>query len=253
MTRTWLVLGSLAAILAVGFGTINVIGLLAHEERTETATFAAGGVTRLDLVADNGSVEVVGADTDEITVIAEISHGLSRTRHRAAIEGDTLVVRSSCPWISEWCSVDYRIEVPAELDVQLDIEDGRLAVRDVAGAVRVDGDSDSIELTRLAGDVEASTDDGNVVARGLRSASVQADSDNGRVSLTFASAPTTVQASTDHGRVEVVVPDGSETYRVDLETDFGSTDIGVRTDPDSSRRITGSSDSGDVTVRYPTG
>jgi DUF4097 and DUF4098 domain-containing protein YvlB len=82
---------------------------------------------------------------------------------------------------------------------------------------------------------------------------VAADSDNGRVSLAFASAPTTVTATSDNGRVEVVVPDTADTYRVDAQTDTGSTDVGVRTDPTSDRSITAETDNGSVSVRYPSG
>src|SRR5690606_31233541 len=105
----------------------------------------------------------------------------------------------------------------------------------------------------LSGDLQASTDNGRVEATGLRSAAVSARSHNGRVSLTFAEAPQVVDATTSNGRVEIVVPDDATPYLVDIDTDHGSTDVGVRTDPTSDRRIHGRSHNGDVTVRYPTG
>ncbi len=49
-----------------------------------------------------------------------------------------------------------------------------------------------------------------------------ADTDNGRVQLEFAAAPTTVVATTNNGWVEVVVPDDGTAYRVDVQTDNGS-------------------------------
>ena len=95
--------------------------------------------------------------------------------------------------------------------------------------------------------------DGSVIGTGLRSAAVDADSDNGSVRLTFAEPPRNVEATTDNGSVEVVVPDDDTTYLVDIDSQHGSTDIGVRTDPDSDRLVRGRTQNGNVTVRYPTG
>jgi DUF4097 and DUF4098 domain-containing protein YvlB len=253
MQRAWIIIGSLITVAALGFGTLNVVGLLAHEEVTETATFDGSAVEVVDIGTDNGSIEIVGGTGDEIRLVVEISHGIRRTSHRAAVDGSTLVVRSSCPILSSWCHVDYRLEVPAEVALVARIDNGRLTVRDLDGGVDVDGDNGSIELTRLSGSVTASTDNGRLVATGLRSGTVLADSDNGRVSLGFAEPPSTVQATTDNGSVEIVLPVGSESYRVDVDTHHGSTDVGVRTDPSSDRVIVGRTNNGSVTVRYPTG
>lgn len=249
----WLGIGSLLTVAAVGFGTIQTVSALAHDEHTETATFAADGVTLLDVENDTGSVEVTGGDVDEITVVSEISDGLFATSHRVEVAGSTLVVRSGCPQLSTWCEVDHRIVVPADLDVVVSVDNGRLTVRDLAGDVEADGDNGRIELVRLSGDVVAETDNGRLTATGLRSASVHADSDNGSVSVTFAEPPSAVTATTDNGSVEVIVPETDDAYRADVSTDHGSRDVGIRTDPDGDRSIVAETNNGSVTVRYPSG
>jgi hypothetical protein len=251
--RAWLIGGSVLTVLVLVGATLNAVGLVAREDETVTTEFDASGLAGIDVRAETGSIEVVGTDTDVVRLTVELTHGLRRTGHRAEVEGDTLVVRSSCPIISQWCEADYRLEVPAALAVRAGIDDGRLTIRDIDGPVDADGDDGRVELVRLSGDVVADTDNGSVVATGLRSEVVDADSDNGSVRLTFAEPPRSVDATTDNGDVEVVVPDDDTTYLVDIDTDHGSTDIGVRTDPDSDRRIFGRSHNGSVTVRYPTG
>jgi hypothetical protein len=253
MKRAWIVVGSILTVGVIGFSTANAVSLLAHDEDVETSTFAAGDVTELDIDASNGSIEIVGDDVERITVVAEISHGLRPTRHRAEVEGSTLVVRSSCTWIPIWCGVDYHVTVPADLLITASADNGRLTVRDITGDVTADSDNGSVELVRLSGVVRASSDNGRVTGTGLRSPSIEADTDNGRVSLTFAESPTTVIATSDNGRVEVVVPDTTDTYLVEAQTDNGSTDVGVRTDPESDRTILAATDNGSVTVRYPAG
>jgi hypothetical protein len=254
MQRFWIIAGSLLTVAALVFATLNIVSLVAHEEVTETATFDAAGIDLLDVQTDNGTIEVVGADVDEISVVADISHGLLRTEHRAEVEGGTLVVGASCADLSfSWCSVDYDIVVPRDLVVDADADNGRVTLRDLAGDVTVDSDNGRIELLRVGGSVRASTDNGSVEGTGLRGPEVTATSSNGSVRLSFAEAPTMVTARTSNGSVEVTVPHDDTAYRVELDTDHGSTDAGVRTDPDSRHVIIATTSNGSARVQYATG
>ncbi|HEX2048817.1 MAG TPA: DUF4097 family beta strand repeat-containing protein [Acidimicrobiales bacterium] len=251
--RAWVVGGSIVAALALVFGVFQVVNVLARERTTEVQAFPASGVRLLDVSSPNGTVEVLGGDVDEITVTARISHGLRRTSHRAAVEGNVVRVRSSCPVLSTWCGVEYRITVPGDVAVAADVSNGRLIVRDVAGGVRADATNGAVELARLSGDLDVSTDNGRVESTGLRSDRVVARTANGRVRLEFSESPTAVEARSANGRVDVVLPNTTDAYRVDLDTDNGSTDAGVRTDPSSGRSVVARTNNGDVTVRYATG
>ncbi|MEJ7583757.1 MAG: hypothetical protein WKF43_06615 [Acidimicrobiales bacterium] len=254
MHRLWLLVGSFLTVAALGFATFNVVSVMAHEEMTVDATFPAAGLSSVRLDTESGRVEIVGDDVEEITLVAEISHGIRRTGHEATVDGDTLVVRSDCPTLpTVWCRVAYRLVVPGDLASDVHTDDGRLILRDLRGDVRADGDSGSVVLARLSGDVDASTDDGSVRATGLGGATVAARSTHGAVRLSFADAPTAVTARTSDGAVEVVVPDDDATYRVDVDNFVGSTDTAIRIDPGSDRSITATTDNGSVTVRYPTG
>lgn len=251
--RAWIVAGSIVAALALLMGTVQIISAFARERTTEVEIFPAADLRLLDVRSPNGSVEVFGGAVDEITITARISHGLRRTEHRATVEGNVLRVRSSCPFPSTWCGVDYRIAVPAELAVAVDVDNGRVIVRDLSGGVRAVGQNGSIELARLSGDLDVSTHNGELDSAGLRSDRVVARTHNGRLRLQFSEPPSAVEARSDNGRVDVVLPTTADAYRVDLDTDNGSTDIGVRTDPRSDRSIVGRTRNGDVTVRYATG
>ena len=252
MERAWLAIGSVVTVAALAWGSYSIIGLLAHEEVTERAAFDPAGIDRIDIGNDDGSIEIQADDVDEISLVAEISHGLRRTGHRAEVQGSTLVVRGSCPHWTTWCEVDYRLVVPSDLDVVVDIDNGRLTLRDLEGDVEVRADNGPIDLERITGDVRARTSNGRVDAAGLRSDRATASSSNGGVTLAFAQPPTSVRASTSNGSVEVVVPDGPERYQVRADTDHGATDVDVRTDPASDRSIDAETSNGSVTVRYAT-
>ncbi len=256
MGRLWILVGSVVTVAVLAFATYNVVNRIAHEEVTERASFSADGVDLVRLHNESGRVEIVGEDVDEISLVAEVSHGLRRTVTHADLEGDTLVVDMDCPTgIPVWCAVDYRLVVPHDVALDVRNENGHLTIRDIDGDVRAHGDNGSTELARLSGDVDVQTINGSLTAGGLTTDDVEARSRHGSVRLTFAEAPTAVSARTNSGNVEVVVPDDEAVYRVDAEVDGfgGSADTAVRTDPESDPTIVARSSHGSVTVRYPTG
>jgi hypothetical protein len=248
----WLAAGSVLTVAAFGWGTFNIVDLLAHEVRTVTEVVDAEGVSMIDIDNSIGRVFVTGTDTDQVTIVARISDGLRATGNSSRVVDDRLEIRASCPLFgSMWCSVDYQIEVPAGIDLDINADDGRVEVVDVRGALAVDDDNGSIDIRGADGPLRATTDNGSIDATGVRSATVFADSDNGSVEIVMATPPQQLEASTDNGSVTVVLPDTSDTYAVDADTDNGSVRNDVRTDPSSARTITLSSDNGNVTVRYP--
>ena len=248
----WLAAGSVLTIGAFGWGAFNVVDLLAHEVRTETEVVEAEGVSVIDIDNTNGRVVVTGTDTDQITIVARISDGLRATGHSYQVVDDRLAIRATCPlFASMWCSVDYDIEVPAGIDLDINADDGSVEVVDMRGALTIDNDNGSIDIQGAVGPLRATTDNGSIDATGVRSETVSADSDNGSVEIVMVSPPRELEATTDNGRVDVVLPDTPDAYAVDAATDNGRVRNDVRTDPAGSRTITLSSDNGNVTLRYP--
>jgi hypothetical protein len=247
-----LAVGSILTVGAFGWGTLNVVELLAHGVTTVTEVFDADGIATIDIDNSNGRVVVTGTETDEITIVARVSDGLRATGHSNRVVDDRLEIRGTCPVLgSMWCSVTYRIEVPADVDVDIDADNDRVEVVDMRGALTIDNDNGSIDIRGADGPLRATTSNGSIDATGIRSATVFADSDNGSIEITMAVPPRQLEASTSNGSVTVVVPDTPDAYAVDADSDNGSVRNDVRTDPASSRTITLSSDNGNVTLRYP--
>lgn len=250
----WRIGGSLAAVGVLGFGTMQSVSQLAHEEETVVRHFDGADLRTVDVRNSAGSVHIVGSDSDEVTVRARVSHGLRSTGESARMDGDRLVLRGSCPVMgSNFCTVRYTVEVPDDVDVYVRADD-RISVSDVTGDVDASTDNGRVEAARIDGDVVLVSDNGRVVGTDLRAGTARADSDNGRVELGFLAAPRTVSATSDNGSVEVVLPRTDDYYRIDeVSSDNGTAATPeIRIDPDSDRTITASSDNGDVTVRYPT-
>ncbi len=268
MRRTWLVLGSVVAVVLLGFGTLQAVNQLAHGSDTAASMFE-GDISSVEISLDRGSVRVVGSASRgdaggraAVTVTAQIDHGLFGTAHTEELVDDRLVLDASCPkLVSRFCNVDYTVEVPQGVAVIAHVSRGHINVSNVHGSVDLSTEHGDIDVERIGGDAYLSTRHGDVRAvdmgigdMGIGDVGVGemvAGSEHGDVTLDFTRAPREVQASSRHGDVEVVVPDGSGPYALDLSTDRGSTSSSVRTDPDAGLRIEAGSRHGDVTVRYP--
>lgn len=247
----WVILGSLLVVAGLMWGTYNVVSLLAHEERITTETFAATdlGITAIDVGSAEGTVQIVGSEGDDVVVVSEISRGIRDTGVRSEVVGATLELANTCPILgSEWCWVNYTIELPRDLDVIVDADD-RVTVRNVAGDVRIDTDNGRATLSSISGAVSVDADNGRVEGTNLSGATADVRADNGRVELTFSEPPDLVVAESDNGSIDIAVPPIDGAYRVEADTDNGSQNIDIANDPESSRVIRVRSDNGSVTVR----
>lgn len=252
MRRTWMVAGSIAAVIMLGFGTIQAVGLVAREESTVRQEFDAAELAGVEVTSDNGDVRVIGDETTTVRVVIRLEQGWSRIDRVARVEGDRLVLSASCPFLGgPFCSADYEVHVPPGIAVAARSDNGDASVTDVDGDATVSSSNGDVAGSRLGGVVRLGTDNGNVEGLDLRGRSVKGTSSNGDVELNFDLPPADVEVESSNGDVEVVVPRGDELYAVDATTDNGDARTPVRTDPSGRRRIVARSDNGDVTVRYP--
>lgn len=245
----WRVAASVAAVALVLWGTSQALTVLAHREERFTTSFPTVGVSTLEVDVASGSADVVAGDVDEITVTTRVSEGFRRTGHVQEVRGDRLVLTGTCPLFgSTFCSVHYDVVVPADLAVVADVADGRLSVEGLRGPVTAVTDDGSIEVRGVEGDLVLDSDNGSIRGDGLVAATVEASTENGSVTLGFATPPDLVVAGSENGSVEVRVPPVAGDYRVEADTDNGSSEVGVATDPGSDRLVRVTTDNGDVRV-----
>lgn len=245
----WVLAGSVLAAVLLVATTYRFVEVLAHEEHDRTWVVTEP-VTTLDIHhSGDGSVHVIGAPVDVVTIDARVSDGLRATAYDHRVVGDVLEVTASCPnFGSTWCRVDYVVEVPHGTVVRMRA-DGGARVESVTADVEVRSEG-SIDVSGLTGAVLLASENGSVRAVGLRSEVVDARSSNGSVRVSTDVAPRSVVARSDNGSVEVLVPRTADRYAVDVDSRNGRTTNEVGTDPLAERRLTARSDNGSVRVAY---
>jgi hypothetical protein len=247
----WIALGSIFAAATLLYGVYSVVQLLAYA-KTSTSTTFTEDVRSIDVRNGAGKTRIVATDDDEIVVEASITYGLQKPDNEATVEGDQLVVRSSCPTFSQWCNVSYTILVPKDVDVVVRGSGGGITVEGIAGAIDASSSGGGVRVTDVSGSLRLRSSGGGITGERVRSETVDANASGGGVRISFAAPPRDVAVHSSGGGVTIVVPPVADGYNIQASSSGGSVRTSeVRHDPASDRRIEVSSSGGGVTVRPP--
>ncbi|WP_433439776.1 DUF4097 family beta strand repeat-containing protein [Nonomuraea sp. CA-141351] len=215
-----------SALLLTGCGLASIAG----PDRHHTVTYqVTDKVTKLQL--KSGAGDTVVTETDGTAVrVTETKNWRADDEPKAEhkVEGEALLLSYDCQ--SDWgsCSVDYKVEIPKGMAVDLDCGSGNITLRG------------------LTGRLDAKLGSGDLDATGLGGKQVFAETGSGNIELKYASTPDSAELKAGSGDIVLNVPDGA----YDLNTKMGSGDakVSVKDDDSSPHKISLTAGSGDVTV-----
>ena len=235
-------LAAAATVLVVGgFGGC---GFLQPPRQFSDETTIDDTIASIELTDPAGSVTVRGVvGATETSIERRVSYfGQERSIGEThSVGGDTLEL-GGC---GRRCSIAYVIEVPDGVDVNGSTANGSIRLRAV-GEVDVQTNNGRIELEDIAGDVQVETSNGRIDGRDLNGDGVRAVTSNGAIQLELGTGQD-VEARTSNGGIRITVPEG-DTYRVTADTSNGRTDIGVANDADGRFSLELHTSNGPITV-----
>ncbi|NUP78298.1 MAG: DUF4097 family beta strand repeat protein [Nonomuraea sp.] len=226
--KTIVVAGGLlaSALLLTGCG-IEAIGGSTNQDTVSYEV--TDKVSKLQLQSGAGDTVITETTGNAIRVIETLRwRGDDKPEPQHKVEGEALFVTYDCP--SNWgsCSVDYKIEVPKGLAVDLDSGSG------------------DITLRTLSGRLDAQLGSGDLDGTGMAGKQVYVKTGSGNVELKYTAAPDTLELDAGSGDVALHLPD----VAYDVKKDIGSGDasVTVKSDPASPHKMSLTLGSGDVTV-----
>ncbi|GAB2572501.1 DUF4097 family beta strand repeat-containing protein [Kribbella endophytica] len=223
---------------------------LTEEAKATQGSYPVQG-TSLTVVSKSSDIEVVAGDVREIKVERKFKKTVFGSDPDESYRDGKLEVKANgCTFMSFGCATDYVITVPKDLKVSVDNTSGTVKVSDVAEIGKLKTTSGDIEVHGGGGEMTLDATSGDIEGTALTATTVHGKTTSGKVELTFVSAPQEVRAQGTSGDVTVLVPEGSETYKVDTDTSSGDEHTELRTDPAATRTITAKTSSGDVSVEY---
>jgi DUF4097 and DUF4098 domain-containing protein YvlB len=211
-------------------------------------TFDVSGRTRLEVANPSGDVDITGSADGKVHVHADVratgmgfdkpKERLDETLANPGLEqkGDTIRVGKHMSNMRN-LTINYKIEVPHDTEINVTVVSGSQTIRDVRGPVTAQGASGSLKVERVDRDAQLTTVSGSVEAIDVGD-DVRASSASGGV--TVKNAKGDVRANSLSGSVQIVKPGG----RVDVDSASGSIDIQGANFDTKAHNV-----SGQVTVR----
>ncbi|MFI6504233.1 DUF4097 family beta strand repeat-containing protein [Nonomuraea typhae] len=229
MRKTIVLAGGLLAssLVLTGCGLANLVGAKADNREVNEYT-VTDKVAKLRLSSGSGDTEIREGDAAAIKIVETLLWNSDKPKAEHKVEGDALAVTYDCPSAMDNCSVDYKIEVPKGLALELETGSGDIALVGVTGAIKADVGSGDLTGTRLGGE------------------QVSVETGSGDASLAYASAPKLVDMVVGSGNASIELPEGP--YAVDAKTSSGDKTVSVKTDPAAANKVTVRAGSGDVSV-----
>ncbi|WP_083886057.1 DUF4097 family beta strand repeat-containing protein [Actinoalloteichus spitiensis] len=228
---------------------------------------------RLVIAAEGSTVELRESDVDAVSFDQYLAGDAASEGNASwTVEGDNLLVETTCSGFTPGCSGRYAITVPVgtavELtgrgrrvtliglsgpvtasldngtidasgtsgDLDLAARSGHIRTDDTSGSLTASITTNHMEIRRARGPLDLSSESGNLVVEDIRSSEVTTNTRSGDARLVFTEAPRRVEATSEgSGNVHVTLPSGQESYQVVTEAQRLRSD--VEHDPASDRLI----------------
>jgi hypothetical protein len=225
--KTIAIAGGLLASAALLSGC-GLAGLGGPSNQDTVSYEVTDKVAKLRVESGAGDAVITETGGSAIRVVETLQWRGDKPNAEHSVDGDTLFLRYDCAEGWGGCSVNYKIEIPKGLQVDADAGSGDITLRSLTGP---------LDVTAGSGDVDAS---------GLAGKKVVAEAGSGNIELKYTTAPDSAELKAGSGDVTLHVPDGS--YDVKTEVGSGDTNVAVDKDPNSPRKLSLTTGSGNVSV-----
>lgn len=249
----WLVIGTIITVLAIGVGAVAIwLASSRGPQQTELQQHVEQRIPDKVIFVDfeASDITVDGGDFEQVLIDRTLTWDRVKPRFTETWSGSTLRISHDCQdnSVLQHCAVDYRLQLPAKVDVEVETASGDVSVSGTTGRIKlnvISGDTTvraeqavSIDVRAVSGDV--------TIGGGATGAKVETVS--GEIQLDFAAAPAAVTARSTSGDVTVRVPSPADSYRISITSVSGDQDVSLPAAPTGDRLISVETVSGDIRV-----
>jgi DUF4097 and DUF4098 domain-containing protein YvlB len=254
------------------YGALALTPLRAAAADTFDRTFTVSGPVRLELNNGSGSVEIRGSADGKVHIFGKVTAGWSvfgnseKSVQEVAAnppieQHDTVVRIGGNNSMFRNVSIDYKIEVPHDTDVDASVASGGMTIDSVRGPVKASSASGYLHVYSVERDTQVSAASGSIDVANIggilrvNSASGDIVLTNVKGDLKVNAASGSIRVSNPGDRVDASSASGSiqvDGAKNDLKVHAISGSVNVTGDPSASRYWELKSVSGSVDIRVPT-
>lgn len=233
---------------------IDLEGIRGSEKAGEEKEIVipAAGITAISINQPRSDFEIVGAETDKITIKADIQvwagdrdeakEKLKSLDISTEAEGGILKIKvDGPPWTKKRrAKVDFTIEMPKNIVAEISSASGEISVQNLLNGCRLNTASGEIEISGCKGENNLSTASGDIKVNGCTEAYLKINTTSGDIGVNDCSGDLAFQT---------VSGDLSASFEGGLQGQTVSGDIDIKTSTPGEIKIR--STSGDVQFQGP--
>ncbi len=234
-------------------------------------TFTVTGPVRLELSNGSGNVDIRGSADGKVHIIGKVSagwsvfgsseKGIQEVAANPPLEQRDNVIRvGKSNFNYKNISIEYKIEIPHDTDIDANVASGGITVDNVKGPVKVNSASGYLHVYQIERDTQVSAASGDIEVKGIGGI-LRVNSASGGIVLSDVkgdlkanAASGSIRISNPGDRVDVSTASGAievNGAKSDLKVHAVSGSINVIGDPSDSRYWELKSVSGSVDIRVP--
>ncbi len=218
------------------------LAVAACSTASSSTTRLAGPVTSVQIEIFAGDITIdASASGDEVEIATTTDDDAEPA---IDLTGGVLTISDGCD--AEGCRVDYVVAIPDGAELDVTTLDGDIVIRDNTGNMSLAAGEGGISLFSVGGDIEAVTDNGNLVGTRLTAATARFTAGTGTIDVSFDSPVSDLVAITGSGNVTAQL-DAGVTYSIVAEA-TGDIDLGIDSDEASTNLVALTTGDGDITV-----
>lgn len=244
--RVVLAVGLPFALALIGWASFTAVALAdVASYRVRVSVPASGGQTRI--MIDNADAIVRPGAGGRVSVNGTLRGSLGRPAFGWRSSAAGLTLHSRCWSWAGWCSLGYSVTAPAALPLAVTDGAGDLNASGFSGHVTLSSGGGDITASRLSGAIELSDGSGDITASGL-DGSVRLSDGSGNIDVTGLAAADVVG---DDGSGNITLTFTRVPRRVTVTSESG--DITLVLPPGPSYRVDAHTSSGNTSVSVKTG
>ncbi len=240
-------------------------------DNTFERTFTVSGAVRLELNNGSGNVEIRGSADGKVHIVGKVTQGWSvfggseknvqEVLANPPVEQHDNVVRiGRSNSMFRNVSIDYKIEVPHDTDIDASVASGGMTIDTVRGPVKASSASGYLHVYNVERDTQVSAASGGIDVSGIggilrvNSASGEIVVANVKGDLQVNAASGSIRITNPGDRVEASTASGAievKGAKSDLKVHAVSGSVNVSGDPSASRYWELKSVSGSIDIRVP--
>jgi len=209
------------ALVALGLAIPPLAGSLACSQVRYTESFAPEGVIeRVVVRTDAGVVELSAGDQVRVRRAIRAPEAALDLSHR--VEDGTLYLEAHCRRLLP-CAVDTRVELPADLPVEVDLGTGEVWATGLT-SLNLELDEGNADVD-VAGDLSASIGSGRIRAHLSAGADARIGIGDGDIEVDVPEGSWSVQADTDRLKLVDITPVSDGVGHLDLTAPAGAVTV----------------------------